>query len=79
MTVGRSHYSENNVRYMSGPRKFFQRGGGGGGPNLTFFLFKLMRVRGSKYHYKWPIIGQPAKRHLYGVSLAGRMMAMADQ
>ena len=28
--------------------------------------------RGSKYHYKWAIIGPPAKRHLNGVSLAGR-------
>ena len=34
---------------------------------------KLMREkRGSKYHLKWAIIGAPAKRHLNGVSLAGR-------
>ena len=25
-----------------------------------------------KYHLKWAIIGVPAKRHLYGVSLPGR-------
>ena len=25
-----------------------------------------------KYHYKWTIISPPAKRHLNGVSLAGR-------
>ena len=26
---------------------------------------------GSKYHYKWAIIGPPAKRHLNGVRLTG--------
>ena len=29
---------------------------------------------GSKYCCKWVIIGQPAKRHLNGVSLAGPAM-----
>ena len=46
-----------------------------GGPNLiTFFcfFFSWWGDRGSKYRYKWAIIGPPAKRHLNGVSLAGR-------
>ena len=31
-------------------------------------IFQLMRgERGSKYHFKWAIIGPPAKRHLNGV------------
>ena len=40
-----------------------------------FFLFCcFVFVRGEriKNHYKWAIIGSPAKRHLNGVSLAGR-------
>ena len=31
-----------------------------------------MREEGSKYHYLRAIIGQPAKRHLDGVSMAYR-------
>ena len=47
---------------MRGSRKFRQRG-----PTLTFFFW--WGERGSK---KRAIIGPPAKRHLNGVSLAGR-------
>ena len=42
-----------------------------GGPTLTTF-FLMMGERVSKCHYKRDIIGPPAKRHLNGVSLAGR-------
>ena len=42
-----------------------------GCPNLiTFFFLSWWGDRGSKCHYKWTIIGQPAKRHLNGMSLA---------
>ena len=47
-----------------------------GGPNLItfffFFFFSCLGERGSEYHYKWAIISPPAKRHINGVSLAGR-------
>ena len=43
-----------------------------GGPTLTVFFFQIMRERGSKYHLELVIMGPPAKRHLNGVSLAGR-------
>ena len=49
---------------MHGSRKFCERG--------SRFFFSWWGDRGSKYHYKWAIIGPPAKRHLNGVSLAGR-------
>ena len=42
---------------------FFFGGGGAGGGG---------RDDPSKYHYKWAIIGLPAKCHLNGVSLACR-------
>ena len=49
------------------------------GPNLItfwccFFLlfFSWWGERGSKYRYKWAIIGLSAKRHFNGDSLAGR-------
>ena len=43
---------------------------------LFYFLFIFLvwwgEEEGSKYHYKWAIVGLPAKRHSNGVSLAGR-------
>ena len=44
---------------------------------FVFFLLLLIflvddEIEESKYHYKWAIIDPPAKRHLNGVSLAGR-------
>ena len=39
---------------------------------LFLFLFSWWGQRGSKYHYKRPTIGPPAKHHLNSVSLAGR-------
>ena len=57
---------------MRGSRNFFQRG-------FNFYIFFLLSLfllllgeRRSKYHYKRAIISPPAKRHLNGVSLAGR-------
>ena len=41
----------------------------GGGSNCDRFFFSWWDEGGSKYHYKWAIIGPPAKRHLNGVSL----------
>ena len=32
-----------------------------GGPNLITFFFSWWGYRGSKYHYKWAIVGLPAK------------------
>ena len=44
-----------------------------GGPFFLVFLVDWGGgERGSKCHYKWAIIGLPAKGHLNGVSLAGR-------
>ena len=45
-----------------------------GGLTLTtfFFFFSVDERRGLEYHYKRAIIGPPGKRHLNGVSLAGR-------
>ena len=56
---------------MRGSRKFCHRG-----PNLITFMyyFSWWGDRGSKYRYKWTIIGPPAKRHLNGVSLADRWL-----
>ena len=42
--------------------------------NLILFFFSWWGDRGSKYHYKWAIIGPPAKHHLNGVSMAGRWL-----
>ena len=58
-------------QYMRWSRKFFQSGS-----NFFlffFFSFSWLGERGYKYHYKRAIIGPPAKRHLNGVSLAGRL------
>ena len=52
---------------MRGSRKSFQRRS-----NFLTFVFRWLGDRGSKYHYELAIIGSPAKRHLNGVSLAGR-------
>ena len=52
---------------MHGSRKFCQRG-----PNLGAFFKVDEGIKDPKYLYKWAIIGLPAKRHLNGVSLAGR-------
>ena len=38
-------------------------GAGGGSRCFLFCFVQLMGDRGSKYHYKWAIIGSPAKRH----------------
>ena len=46
---------------MRGSRKFCQTG------SMITVFFKLMGDRGSKYRFKWAIIGSP-----FGVSLAGR-------
>ena len=55
-------------------QKVFQRGCNT--DNIFFLLFFLFLVdgmeRGSKCHYKWAIIGPPAKRHWNGGSLACR-------
>ena len=40
-----------------------------GGPPWTLLTF-YERERGFKYHYKWAIIGPPAKHFFNGVSLA---------
>ena len=48
---------------MHESRKFVR-----GGP----IFFCLIRGRRIKYHYQRAIIGPPTKRHLNGVSLAGR-------
>ena len=58
---------------MCGSRKFCQRGT----PLTTIYSFILLFLvwwgeEWSKYHYKRAINGPPAKRHLNGVSLAGR-------
>ena len=37
---------------------------------FSFSFFSSWGMGGSKYHYKWAIIGPPAKSHLNGVSLA---------
>ena len=37
-----------------------------------FFCFLVWGKEGTKIHYKWAIKGPPAKRHLNGISLAGR-------
>ena len=44
---------------------------GGGSKFLNFFVFflKLMRDRGSKYHYKWTFIDPPAKRHFCSLNM----------
>ena len=42
-----------------------------GGPNLITFFVEGWN-KGSKYRFNWVIIDQSAKRHLNGVSLAGR-------
>ena len=47
---------------MHRSRKFCQR----------FFSLVWWGEEGSKYHYKWAIIGLPTKHHSNGVSLAGR-------
>ena len=57
---------------MHGSRKFFQRGSNFFYVFFVCFFFSWVGERGSKYHYKRAIIGPPAKRHLNGVSLAGR-------
>ena len=52
----------------TGPEGFVR-----GGQTLTIFIF--LDDEGdieSKYHYKWAVIGMPAKRHLNGASLACR-------
>ena len=49
---------------MRGSRKFFSEG--------VFLCFSLLGERRSKYHCKRTIMGPSAKRHLNGVSLAGR-------
>ena len=41
-----------------------------GGPNLISFFFSWWEDGGSKYRYKWAIIGPQAKRNLNVVSLA---------
>ena len=43
-----------------------------GCPNLIMYFFVDGGIRGSKYCYKWAIIGPPAKRDFNGVSLEGR-------
>ena len=63
------------LKAMHVSRKFCQRGS-----KFEFFFCFVFSVdegiedpaRGSKYHYKWAIIGSPAKRHLNGVLLVGR-------
>ena len=54
---------------MRGYRKFCQRGSKF---DNVFFSFSWWGDRELKYHYKWAIIGPPAKRHRNGVSLACR-------
>ena len=53
---------------MRGSREFCQRGS----EFETFFLADEGIDNPNITHYKWAIIGPPAKRHLNGVSLAGR-------
>ena len=55
------------VYSMRGSRKFCQRGS-----KFDNVFFSWWGDRGSKYHYKWAIIGPPVKRHLNDVSLVGR-------
>ena len=54
---------------MRGSRKFCQRGSNF---DVCFFLLLEGREDPNKYHYERAIIDPPAKRHLNGVSLAGR-------
>ena len=42
-----------------------------GGPTSTVFWGGWWGKEEFRYHYKWAIIGPPAKRHLNGVLLAG--------
>ena len=42
------------------------------GSKFDYLFFSWSWDRGCKYHYKWAIISPSAKRHLNGVSLAGR-------
>ena len=52
------------------PESFLQRG-----PTIFIvfsYFFSWLGERGSKYNYKGAIIGPSAKRHLNGISLAGR-------
>ena len=61
------HRLEDHVeRDMHGSRKFCQRG------STSENCFSWRGERESKYHYKWTIIGPPAKDHLNGVPLACR-------
>ena len=57
------------IGLMRRSSKFCQRGS-----IFDNVFFSWWGDRGSKYHYKWAIIGPPAKRHLNGVSLAGRWL-----
>ena len=59
----RNGFHARNQKFMSEGVQLWQR-------FLLFFL--LMREGGSKYHFKRVTIGPPAKRHIIGVSLAGR-------
>ena len=56
-----------NVSWHAWIRKILSEGGS----NLRLFFLSLWGEEGSKYHYKGAIMGPPAKRHFYGVSLAG--------
>ena len=74
--------TESTPTPVRGSRKFFQRGSSFENVfNVVFLLFFLfcfflgggvMRGERIQYHYKWAIIGPPAKRHLNGISLVCR-------
>ena len=55
------------LNFMRGSRELCQRGS-----KFDNVVLVDEGDRGSKYRYKWAIIGPTAKRHLNGVSLAGR-------
>ena len=63
-----------HARYVVDPHARIQKvfSKGSKFDNVLFCFFSWWGDRGSKYHYKLAIIGPQAKRHLNGVSLAGR-------
>ena len=57
---------------MRGFRKCCQKGSTFDNVFFFYFILSWWGERGSKYHYKWVMIGPPAKCHRNGISLACR-------
>ena len=64
---GTSYIISSSSTFMRGSRKFLSEG-----VQRWPDFFLVWWGKWSKYNYEWAINGPPAKRHLNGVSLAGR-------